>query len=76
MFYHQALVAKDSDPGNGVHVLLVQKMDQFGDVVDVNLVAAEQRVLEGNVDAAVGVLDIEDDGVAADFTPVLDDAES
>ena len=33
-------------------------------------------MLEGNVDAAVGVLDVEDDGVAADFAPVADDAES
>jgi len=33
-------------------------------------------MLEGNVDAAVGVFDVEDDGVAADFAPVADDAES
>src|ERR1700733_13887029 len=37
---------------------------------------AQQRVLEGNVDAAVGILDVEDHGVAADLAPVLDDAES
>src|ERR1700733_10309412 len=37
---------------------------------------AQQRVLEGNVDAAVGILDVEDHGVAADFAPVADDAES
>ena len=33
-------------------------------------------MLEGNVDAAVGVFDVEDYGVAADFAPVADDAES
>src|SRR5712675_3594327 len=37
---------------------------------------AKQRVIEGDGDAAVGVFDVEDDGVAADFAPVLDDAES
>ena len=37
---------------------------------------AEQRVLEGNGDAAVGVFDVEDYGVATDFAPVADDAES
>src|SRR5215472_6297241 len=31
----------------------------------------EQRVVEGYGDAAIGILDIEDDGVASDFTPVL-----
>ncbi len=37
---------------------------------------AEQRVLEGDGDAAVGIFDVEDDRVAADFAPMLDDAES
>ena len=72
----QALVAEDGDSRDGVHVLLVQEADELGHVVDVDLVLAEQRVLEGNGDAAVGVLDIENDGVASDFTPVADDAES
>ena len=73
MIHDQALVAEDGDAGDGVHVLLVQEMHELRHVVDVNLVLAEQRMLEGNVDAAVGVLDIEDDGIAADFAPVLDD---
>ncbi len=73
---HQALVAEDGDAGDGVHVLLVQEAHKFRDVVDVDFVLAEQRVLEGDGDAAVGVFDIEDHGVAADFTPMLDDAES
>src|ERR1700676_5013315 len=44
--------------------------------MNVDLVLAQQRVLEGNGDAAVGVFDVEDYGVAADFAPVADDAES
>ena len=76
MVHDQALVAEDGDSGDGVHVLLVQEADELGDVVNVDLVLAEQRVLEGDVDAAVGIFDVEDDGVAADFAPVLDDAES
>ena len=53
-----------------------RKLNELRHVVDVDLVLAEQRVLEGNVDAAVGVLDIEDDGIAANFAPMLDDAKS
>ena len=37
---------------------------------------SEQRMIEGNGHAAIAVLDIEDDGVSADFAPVLDDANS
>ncbi len=33
-------------------------------------------MLEGNVDVAVAVFDVEDYGVASDFAPVADDAES
>ena len=54
----------------------MQEVDQLGHVVDVNLVLAEERMLEGNGDATVGVFDIENYGVAADFTPMPDDAES
>ena len=76
MLDYQALVAEDGDAGDGVHVLGVQEVDELRQVVDVDLVLAEQRMLEGNVDAAVGIFDVEDDGVAADFAPVADDAES
>ena len=40
------------------------------------VVAAEQRVLEGNVHAAIAVLDIEHHGVAAHFAPAADDPYS
>jgi len=76
MFHYQALVAKDSDARDGVHILGVQEADELGQVVDINLMLAEQRMLEGNGHAAIGIFDIEDDGVAANFAPVADDAES
>ena len=76
MLGDQALVAENGDAGDGVHVLGMQEVYKFRYIVKVNVVLAEQRVFEGNVDAAVGVLDVEDDGVAPDFAPVTDDAES
>src|ERR1700733_4600644 len=72
----QELVAKDGNSRDGVHVLLGQEVDELRYVVDVNVVLAEQGVLEGDGDAAVGIFDIEDDRIAADFAPVLDDAKS
>src|SRR6478609_9422059 len=51
-------------------------MDQLGNIVNVDVVLAEQGVIEGNGNAAVGILDVEDDRVAADFTPVAYSAES
>src|SRR5260370_18577627 len=44
--------------------------------MDIELVFGEQRVVEGDGDAAVGIFDIEGGRVAADFAPVTDDAES
>jgi hypothetical protein len=55
---------------------MVQEPHELGHVVNINFVLAEQRVLEGNVDAAVGIFDVEDHGVASDFAPVAYDAES
>ena len=57
---HQSLVAEDGDARDGVHVLLVQEVDELGDVVNVDVVLADERVLEGDGDAAVGVFDVED----------------
>src|ERR1700683_100014 len=76
MLDHHALVTEDGYAGDGVHVLGVQKVDELRQVVNVDLVLAEQRMLEGNGHAAVGIFDIEDHGVAAYFAPVADDAES
>src|SRR5208283_2651944 len=76
MFDYKALVAENGNAGDGVHVFGVQEADELGQVVDVNLMLAQQRMLEGNIHAAVGVFDIEDHGVAADFAPVADNPEA
>ncbi len=54
----------------------VQEVHKLGQIVNVDLVLAEQRMLEGNGYAAIRIFDVEDHGVAADFAPVADDADS
>ena len=76
MFLDQALVAEDRDARDGMHILLVQEVDQLGNIVDVNLVLSEERVVEMDIDATIGILDIEDDGIAANFAPMADDSKS
>src|SRR5258708_17202115 len=76
MLDHHALVAKNGDAGYGVHVLRVQEVNKLRQVVNVHLMLAEKRVLEGNGDAAVGIFDVEDHGVAADLAPVADDSQA
>ena len=76
MLDHQSLVAEDGDARDRVHVLRVQEMDELGQVVNVHRMLAQQRMLESNVHAAVGVFNVEDDRIAADFAPVADDAQS
>src|ERR1700737_3106151 len=76
MLLHQALVAEDCDAGDGMHVLRMQEVDQLRDIVDVDLMLAQQQVLEWNVYAAVAVLNVEHYRVAAYLPPVADDAES
>ena len=44
--------------------------------MNVNFVAAEERVLEGNIYRSIGVFYIEDHSVAAGFTPALDDFDA
>ena len=69
MGFHQPLVAEDGDAGDGVHVLGMQEVDELRQIMECAVVAAQQRMVEGDGDAAVAVLDIEDHGVAAHFTP-------
>src|SRR5258708_12415388 len=76
MLDHHALVAKNGDAGYGVHVLRVQEVNKLRQVVNVPLMLAEKRVTEGKGDAAVGIFDVEDHGVAADLAPVADDSQA
>ena len=59
------LIAEDGHARNGVHVFGVQEADVFGQIVNYHVVLAEERIVEGNVHAAVAVFNVEDHGVAA-----------
>src|SRR5215472_8853582 len=76
MRYHQALVAKNSDTGDGVHVHAMQEVHELGHIVHVNLVLTEQWVIEGNRHTAIRVFNIEDHGIAANRTPFANNAQS
>ena len=75
MLNDHALVAEHGDAGDGVHVFGVQEVDELWQVVNIDLVLAEQRMLERNIHAAVGIFNVEDNGVASDLAPVADDAD-
>src|ERR1044071_1588054 len=76
MRHHQSLVAEDGDTSNRVHALRVQEARVFWQVVNIYLVVADERVLEGNIHGAVGVFNVEDHGIAAGFTPALDNLDT
>ena len=46
MDFHQALVAEDSDAGDGVHALRVQEAGELGYVTNVDMLPAGQRVIK------------------------------
>src|SRR4030088_2463841 len=73
---YQVLIAKDCDPGDGVHVLRMQETGELGQVVDVVFLSTGERVVKGNVDDAVAVFDIKYYRVAADFAPMTDDPQA
>ena len=54
----------------------VQEVHELRYVVNVDRMLAEQRMLEADRHASVGIFNVEDDGVAAHFTPVLDHADA
>src|ERR1039457_6986836 len=68
------LVAKDRDASDGVHVFGVQEVNQLRQVGNIVALSGGQRVVEGYIDYAVAVLDIEHNRVAANFAPMADDA--
>src|ERR1700679_4045913 len=70
----QVLVAEDGDAGYRVHVFGMQEVDKLGQVGNIVALTGCQRMIEGDVDDAVAILDIEDDGVAADLAPMTADA--
>ena len=72
----QMFVAEDGDAGDGVHVFGMQEVNELGQVGNVVALSAGQRVVEGDVDDAVAILYIEDHRIAADLSPMSDDAQS
>src|SRR5690348_5388527 len=51
-------------------------MQELRQVVNINVMTAEQGMFERDVDAAIAILDIEDDGVSAYLAPAPDNAQS
>src|SRR6266446_2134810 len=45
MHLNQSLVAEDGDPGDGVHVLRVQKANELGQIVERRMMTAQQRMI-------------------------------
>ncbi len=57
---YQVFVAEDGDPSNRMHVLRVQKADELRQIGNIVALSGSQRMIEGNIDDAVAILDIED----------------
>ena len=76
MRHDQSLVAEDGDSGDGMHALRMQEANVFRQIMEIGMMAAQQRMIKRNVDDAVAVLDIEDHGVSAHFAPVLNNPDS
>ena len=72
MLAHHALVAEHGDARDGVHVFRVQEANVLGQVVNVDVMTGQQRMVEGDVHVAVGVLDVEHDCIAAGLAPAAD----
>ncbi len=56
---YQVLVAEDRDPGDRMHVLGVQKADELRQIGNIVALSGSQRMIEGDIDDAVAILDIE-----------------
>ena len=65
MGLNQSLVAENSDRGQWRAILRMQEANELRQIMKVRLVTTEQRMVEGDSNAAVAVLDIEHHGVSA-----------
>src|SRR4029077_16597048 len=72
----QMLVAEDGDASDGMHVFGMQEANELGQVGNIVALSGGERVVKGDVDDAVAILDVENDRVAADFAPMADYAHS
>ena len=72
MLPDQPLVPEHRNPGDRVHILRVQEAQEFRQVTNVKVVAAEQRVLERYVHGAVAVLNVKHHRISADLAPAPD----
>ena len=72
----EVLIAEEGDAGDGVHVFGMQEVNKLRQIGNIVALSGGEGVVEGDVDDAVAIFDIEDDGVATDFLPMADDAQS
>ena len=73
---HQVLISEDGDPGDGMQVLRMQEAGKLRQIRNIVVVLSGQWVLERDVNAAVTVLYVEDNRVAAQLPPAADDANA
>src|SRR5262245_4194559 len=68
------VIAKQGDAGDGVHLLLMQEAHVLRQIWNGAMSRLRrERMFKGDAQAAIAVLDIEDDGVAANCVPALYD---
>src|SRR5271154_5472878 len=73
---HQMLVTKDRYPRDCVHVFRMEEVHKLREVRDIVALSGSEGVVESDVNDAVAVFDVEYNRVAANFTPVTDDADA
>src|ERR1700723_2388124 len=76
MAHHQPLVPEDGDSSDGMQILRVEKTHELWQIADRRMVSSDQGIFKRNVDASVAVLNIENHGISAHFTPVPDDSQA
>src|ERR1700732_689321 len=68
----QMLIAEDGDASDGMHVFGMQEANELGQVGNIVALSGGERVVEGDIDDAVAILDVKNDRIAADFAPMAD----